>query len=62
MLSNDFVNSETLADTYIDSVRALKDMLRKGKTDECLTALTNLESSMQITLAVSELHEQKFVN
>jgi hypothetical protein len=62
MLSNEFFYSETLADSYVECVSRLKELLRQGKTDECLLALNDLESSMQITLAMDQLHDLKVIN
>ncbi len=54
MLSNDAIQSETLAEVYIDYIESLKTSIEQGKIEECLLLLEQLEVSMQITLAMSE--------
>ncbi len=54
MLSNDAIQSETLAAVYIDYIESLKTSIEQGKIEECLLLLEQLEVSMQITLAMSE--------
>ncbi|MGH1485422.1 MAG: hypothetical protein ACRBCI_04325 [Cellvibrionaceae bacterium] len=62
MLTNEFIKSEMLAESYIDNIAVVKKLLKKGKTTECLAVLEKLESSMMITLAVGELYDLKVTN
>ncbi len=62
MLNNEFIKSEMLAEDYIENISAVKRLLTEGKTEECLTILNELESSMQITLAMGELYDLKVIN
>ncbi len=62
MLNNEFIKSEMLAESYIDNISVVKKLLKRGKTEECLAILDELESSMMITLAIGELHDLKVTN
>ena len=62
MLNDDIYKTEMLADDYIANVMLLKQLLQEGKVEECLVILEQLESSMQITLAMSELYDLSMVN
>ena len=62
MLTNEFIKSEMLAESYIENISVVKKLLKKGKTEECLAVLDELESSMLITLAIGELHDLQVIN
>ncbi len=62
MIKNEFVQSEILADDYIQSIIDAKKLLKSGKADECLNTLEELEHIMQITLAMSERYDVEVIN
>ncbi len=62
MITTNFVQSEMLAETYIERICGVKKLLQQGRTDECLVRLAELEYMMQITLAVGELYDIKMIN
>ena len=62
MIKNDVIQSEILADDYIQSIIDAKKLLKSGRAEECLNTLEELEHIMQITLAMSERYDVELVN
>ncbi len=55
MISDDFIKSESLADEFVDKIASAKDLLESGDVKRCLSLLDELESGMQVVLAMGEL-------
>ncbi len=62
MITDDFIKSEMLAEKYLKNISELKELLRQGRAQECLSGLDELESSMQVTLALGELYDGSVIN
>lgn len=54
MFTNEFINSEMLAEEYITDVQTIKKLLQEGKFDECSELICEMETQMQVTLAYGE--------
>lgn len=58
MLSNEFIKSEMLAESYVNQISAMRGLLQNGKIEECLKLINQLEESMKVTLAIGELYDK----
>lgn len=56
MLNDDFINSEMLAEKFVDEIRLVRDQLENGNPKLCLDLLFRLEEEMQQILALGDLY------
>ncbi|GEM_PF-2752811 len=57
MATDNFIKSEMLAEEFIQNVSIAREQLQKGKTQECLSLLMEVETCMQVALAMGERND-----
>ncbi len=60
-LSNEFIHSEVLAETYVEEVREIRALLEQGNVDKGLLLLEELEQAMPVTLAWNECDDGEHI-
>lgn len=62
MVSKDFIQTEILAEHFVNDIAKIKRLLEEGDIHTCLPMVSELEVSMQVILAYGERIDLPWVN